>query len=200
MSLWSDLLNRAAPEEHLVQLYGEDDRLLVRNLVRYLGEGLRRGDALVVIATPEHARAITLELTAAGPAAAAAAREGWLVVLDARETLDRFLVDGRPNADRFFEIVGGIVEEARRCSASGRVRAFGEMVGLLWMAGRRTEALSLEDCWNDLLRGSACSLFCAYPIDAFEQAEASGDLRALLGPHTHMSLGPMTLLSSGRGA
>ncbi len=62
MASWMDLLTRARPGEHIVQLYGRDDHLLARNASRYLAEGLRRGDGLVVIATPEHTSAIARHL------------------------------------------------------------------------------------------------------------------------------------------
>jgi KaiC/GvpD/RAD55 family RecA-like ATPase len=198
MSSWSELLDRAAPEEHVVQLYGGNDQLLTRNVSRYLAEGLRRGDALVVIATPEHADAITRELTLDGADAVAASRDGRLVVLDARETLDRFLVGGQPDEHLFRDVVGAVLAEAHRRSSTGHVRAFGEMVGLLWVAGDRAAATRLEEYWNDLLRGTACSLFCAYPIDIYDDGDTAG-LDAVLGSHTHMSLGPNTMVSSPRG-
>ena len=112
MSSWSELLDRAAPEEHVVQLYGRNDQLLTRNVSRYLAEGLRRGDALVVIATREHADAITRELTLGGADAGSASRDDRLMMLDARETLDRFLVDGQPDEHLFRDVVGGVL--ARR--------------------------------------------------------------------------------------
>jgi hypothetical protein len=195
MSSWSELLDRAAPEEHVVQLYGRNDQLLTRNVSRYLAEGLRRGDALVVIATREHADAITRELTLQG---VDASRDGRLVVLDARQTLDRFLVGGQPDEHLFRDVVGGVLAEAHRRSSTGHVRAFGEMVGLLWVAGDRAAATRLEEYWNDLLRGTACSLFCAYPIDIYDNGDTAG-LDAVLGSHTHMSLGPNTMVSSPRG-
>ena len=198
MSSWSELLDRAAPEEHVVQLYGRNDQLLTRNVSRYLAEGLRRGDAVVVIATGEHADAITRELTLHGADAESASRDGRLVVLDAQETLDRFLVGGRPDEHLFRDVVGGVLAEAHRRSSTGHVRAFGEMVGLLWVAGDRAAATRLEEYWNDLLRGSACSLYCAYPIDIYDNADTTG-LDAVLGTHTHMSVGPNTMLSSPRG-
>jgi KaiC/GvpD/RAD55 family RecA-like ATPase len=198
MSSWSELLDRAAPEEHVVQLYGSNHQLLTRNVSRYLAEGLRRGDALIVITTREHAHAITRELTLVGADAVAALRDGRLVVLDARETLDRFLVDGQPDEHLFRDVVGAVLAEAHRSSSTGHVRAFGEMVGLLWVAGDRAAATRLEEYWNDLLRGSACSLFCAYPIDIYDDGDTAG-LDAVLGTHTHMSVGPNTMLSSPRG-
>jgi KaiC/GvpD/RAD55 family RecA-like ATPase len=198
MSSWSELLDRPAPEEHFVQLYGRNDQLLTRNVSRYLAEGLRRGDALVVIATREHAHAITRELTLHGADAVAALPDGRLVMLDARETLDRFLVEGQPDEHLFREVVGGVLAEAYRRSSTGHVRAFGEMVGLLWVAGDRAAATRLEGYWNELLRGAACSLFCAYPIDIYDNEDTSG-LDAVLGSHTHMSLRPNTMVSSPRG-
>jgi KaiC/GvpD/RAD55 family RecA-like ATPase len=198
MSSWSELLDRAAPEEHVVQLYGRNDQLLTRNVSRYLAEGLRRGDALVVIATREHADAITRELALGGADEVAASRDGRLVVLDARETLDRLLIGGQPDEHLFREVVGGALAQAHRRSSTGHVRAFGEMVGLLWVDGDPAAAARLEEYWNDLLRGTACSLFCAYPIDIYDNGETAG-LDAVLGSHTHMLLGPNTMVSSPRG-
>jgi hypothetical protein len=196
MSSWSELIDRAAPEEHLVQLYGSDDQLLTRNVSRYLAEGLRAGDGLVLIATPHHADAILRQLTIGGDDPAAAARDGRLVALDAGDTLASFLVGGKPDRALFRDIVGAVLDRVRQQSRTGHVRAFGEMVGLLWVAGDRPAALRLEAHWNELLRGSACSLFCAYPIDVFQGDEWSSDLEAVLGAHTHMSVGPKTMFSS----
>jgi KaiC/GvpD/RAD55 family RecA-like ATPase len=198
MSSWSELLDRAAPEEHVVQLYGSDDQLLTRNVSRYLAEGLKRGDGLVVIATREHADAVTLQLVAANADAVSASRDGRLVMLDAQQTLDRFLVDGQPDQYLFRSIVGGVLQEVRRRSSTGRIRAFGEMVGLLWLAGERAAAARLEEYWNELLVGSTCSLFCAYPIDIFDGGAPVSGLDAILCAHTHMYAGPKTMISSPR--
>src|SRR5690348_13074612 len=104
MSSWNELLDRAKPEEHLVQLYGCDDQLLTRNVARFLREGLRRCDGLVVIATPEHADAVLRHLQAESADAAVALQDGRLVVLDARQTLDRFMVNGVPDEERFRQV------------------------------------------------------------------------------------------------
>jgi hypothetical protein len=198
MSYWNELLDRAKPEEHLVQLYGRDDQLLTRNVARFLGEGLRRGDGLVVIATPEHADAVLRHLQAESAGAAVAQQDGRLVVLDARKTLDRFMVDGVPDEERFRQVIGGVLADVRGRAASGKIRAFGEMVGLLWVDGQESAAIRLEQCWNDILVGSSASLFCGYPIDFFNTAGAMPALDAVLRAHTHMYAGPQTILSSSR--
>jgi len=60
------------------------------------------------------------------------------------------------------------------------------MVGILWKAGRFSAAILLEQFWNDLLSRSPFNLFCAYPIDVFEQDFRPAHLDALLCAHTHL--------------
>ena len=195
MSSWSELLDRAEPEEHFVQLYGTDDQLLTRNVSRYLAEGLRRGDGLVLIATREHAHAIVRQLTEGFPDLSQALRDGRLAILDARATLDRCMVDGQPDRDRFRSVVGRVLQEVRVRSPSGKLRAFGEMVGLLWVDGQQSAATRVEEYWNELLTGSSASLFCAYPIDIFDSGSQKSGLDAVLCAHTYMYAGPRTMLS-----
>jgi len=195
MSSWTQILERAEPKEHVVHLYGGDDELLADHVSRYLGEGLRRGDGLLVIATPAHTASITTRLIRDGGDVAAATRAGQLVVLDAAETLASFMIDGKPSRPHFEQVVGKAIDALRERLGHERVRAFGEMVGLLWCAGQVPAALALERHWNRLLESRAISLFCAYPIDAFHDDVRESGLGALVGTHTHVLAGPRTLLS-----
>jgi hypothetical protein len=43
------------------------------------------------------------------------------------------------------------------------MRAFGEMVALLWAQGHNAATLRLEQLWNELIGQEALALFCAYP-------------------------------------
>ena len=168
LSTWTELLTHAQSGDHVVQLYGKDDPLLAKNVSRYLAEGMRRADGLVVIATPAHTQAIARHLAEEGASATREAeRGGRLVFLDARATLDSLLVDGQPDEARFVSVVGGQLLAARERSGSGKVRAFGEMVSLLWSEGRPSEAERLETQWNALLSWSVVSLYCAYGLDLF---------------------------------
>jgi hypothetical protein len=143
MSSWTELLDRAEPGEHVVQLYGADEQLLARNVSRYLAEGLKRGDGLILIATRPHADAILGQLRDTRPEVASALREGRLVSLDSAATLARFMCDGQPDRAMFETVIGGVLQEVRARATSGKVRAFGEMVGLLWAAGNRLAAILL---------------------------------------------------------
>src|SRR5215212_4818882 len=100
MSLRANLFDNPEPEEHVVQLYGKDDRLLTQNVSRYLSEGLRRGDGLLVIATAGHRGSLVRHLNQER-AYSRAVLEGRLVFLDAEATLGRFMIDGEPDQGRF---------------------------------------------------------------------------------------------------
>ena len=196
MSSWTELLECPEPKQHVVQLYGRDDQLLTRHVGQYLAEGLRRGDGLLLIATGAHTEAIVRGLEEEGGEFAAAALAGRVVVLDAETTLARFLVDGSPSWERFQEVVGAAVRGLRARVPGKRLRAFGEMVGVLWSAGQTAAAVQLEEYWNRLLEDHAASLFCAYPIDVFHGECESDEFTALAAVHTHVYAAPRTLFAS----
>ena len=170
---------------HVVQLYGGDKRLLTRNVGRYLGEGLQQGHGLLVIATAEHSYAFAQQLRSDG-AYQSAVREGRLVFLDAQIMLSRFMVEGQPDWTSFERVAGEVLREVRTRSASASVRAYGEMVGLLWQAGQWAAAVRLEEYWNRLLAAYNFDLFCAYPIDVLADDAQPEALDALLCTHTHL--------------
>ncbi len=197
MSSWNKLLVEAKPGGHVVQLYGRDYQFLAKNVSRFLAEGLRQLDGLVVTATPGHTQAIARHLAEEGASAVLTAeREGRLVFLDARETLDRLLVEGRPDRGLFDSIVGPVLSDVLACSGSGKVRVFGEMVSLLWADGHGDEAATLEALWNEFLAGSHCSLYCAYAIDLFGDGAEQTDLSAIVHAHDHLLGGHNTMISS----
>jgi anti-sigma regulatory factor (Ser/Thr protein kinase) len=154
---------RYDPRAHIVQFYESDEQLL-RTAGGYLLDGLRSGDAVIVIATRAHRRLFETALAEAGMDVDEARGSGQLVSIDASETLDRFVVDEWPDAERFDAVVGTLVRQA---AAGGRgVRAFGEMVALQWDAGLVPAALELETLWNRLGEQVPFTLFCAYPASS----------------------------------
>ena len=185
MSSCAELLDRLEPEEHVVQLYGDDDQLLTRNVGRFLGEGLKRGDGLLVIASAEHRGTLARQLKE-DQGYSQAVLEGRLVFLDAEATLTRFMVNGSPDPELFVRVVGEAVRGVQDRAVHTGTRAYGEMVGLLWKAGEYDAAVRLEELWNELLQSSEVSLFCAYPIDIFSPEFRVGNVDALLWAHTHL--------------
>ncbi len=150
---------------HVVQLYA-DDGFLIDVLSRFVGGALAVGDAAVVIATKSHHTELERRLSANGVDTDKAALQGRYIVLDAIETLPKVMVEGLVDEDRFRETVSAALVKAEKSVArkQGRVAVFGELVALLWAGGRPSEAIRVEQLWNDLAKSHSFSLLCAYPI------------------------------------
>ena len=167
----------------MVQLY-EDEAYLAEVVGCYVAAGLERGEPTLIIATPAHRSAFRERIAARGADVARAQADGRLVVLDARPTLARFMVDGRPDTSRFVASVGGIVRDLGRRGA--RVRAFGEMVDVLWADGNGEAALALEELWNALAEAQSFSLLCAYDLARFPGGDDGPALARVCGAHSHV--------------
>jgi len=180
-----NVLQTPGPHGHYVQLYDSDTGLLASNVAYYLFEGLKVGESALVIATPEHRDAFILELGKLGVNTEKAVREGRLLFFDAVRTLGELLIDGQPDWVRFERVIGAAMNKVQASGPTG-LRAYGEMVGVLWTAREYTAAIRLEEFWNKLLHGGGFSLFCSYPIDIFAADFQISGVDSVLCDHTHL--------------
>ena len=171
-----------SPCDHSVQIY-EDDQTFLDALEGFIAGGLRNGDAAIVIATPTHTASLTNRLSQQGLDLGSAVLSDQLILLDASETLARFVRDGWPDEDLFLQTVRGILARAR--IGRRNVRAFGEMVALLWAQGYNGATVRLEHLWHQLCQREAFSLFCAYPRSGFTK-DALESMRDICEVHTRM--------------
>ena len=158
----------AQRSDHFVQFY-ESDAFLLDSMAEFIGSGLGSGQSAIVIATPAHREALDAQLQAQGIDVAAVKARGQFASLDAAGALSLLMVDGLPNEKLFLEVVGSQVAQMARNPRG--LRAFGEMVALLWAEGNAPAAIRLEQLWNELGRLHKFSLFCAYPLAAFDSSE-----------------------------
>jgi hypothetical protein len=179
---WQDLLKHPEGGDHFVQVY-QDREFLGDAVAEFIGSGLRGGDAAVVIALPEHATIFLRRLEARGLVPQHAIRRGQLRILDAAGTLARFMKDGAPDWRAFHEACGGTIAELRL--QYPRVRAYGEMVDVLWQQGLRDQAIELEEFWHRLSKLQTFSLLCAYQIDNLDSGAYGDGLERVCGAHTH---------------
>ena len=165
-----------------MQFYA-DDASLCGVVADFLFDGLREARPAVVIATPEHRSAITHELIARGIDIDARVRAGALKLLDAEDTLALFMVNGSPDKARFKAAVGGVLAELGGAPRPRIIRAYGEMVDVLWRRGQRDAAIQLEVLWNELAMSHAFVLLCGY-----SQADVTTPLavRNVCNQHTHV--------------
>jgi hypothetical protein len=174
-----ELIRNPGAHDHFAQLY-QDSGPLADAVADYAATGLSRGEAVVIIATPEHRAAFLQRLKAQ----AGALREGQLKLLDAEATLATFMANGMPQWNAFREVVGGLIAELRLQYPT--VRAYGEMVDVLWQRGERSAAIRLEEYWNELGRLQTFSLFCAYRMDPHDHDAYGGALESVCRVHSHL--------------
>ena len=163
---WGD----ASPHSHLVQFYENDD-FLIDLLARWFADGLSAGDTCLYIGTEAHRIGLETQLNARGVDLESARKEGRFLCGDAARTLSTFMVDEWPDEALFIRTIESTVASAPN---AGNIRAFGEMVALLWAQGSRNAAVRLEEIWNAFMKTHTLSLCCAYPLHSFgADADAS---------------------------
>jgi hypothetical protein len=167
---------------HAVQFY-PNSQALARLVSRFIGEGFASGLPAIVIATPEHRELIKHELAAASFDVDQLEGEGTLLMLDAGTVLSAFMVDGMPDATRFRQTMIPIIERVCRGRADCVIRTYGEMVDVLWKAGKTVAAVRLETLWNELAQTHAFALLCGYAMGSFYKDAAQEEI---CRHHTHV--------------
>jgi PAS domain S-box-containing protein len=167
----------AAELHHVVKFY-DSDALLCDAAADFVCAGLKSGEPTLLILTPGHDRELRERIATRGYDVDRGLRNGMLVITDAHETLGRVLVNGAPDRRLFFDVIGGALEKLAQHGRHKRVRAFGELVDMMWRRGQATAALSLEELWSELHEHHSFALFCAYLLGNFFKAETSADYGA----------------------
>ncbi len=168
---------------HAVQFYGTEASLF-NTVATFLTEGLVSRHPAIVIATPAHRNGILEHLSARLIDCPKALREGDLLLLDAEEILDLFMIGGMPDPDLFEANVGRLVQQSLNGRKRVVLRAYGEMVDVLWKQGRTDAAIQLEMFWNRLAATYDFALLCGYAMGSFyKQTQHVDEICAL---HSHV--------------
>lgn len=150
--------------EHLLHLYDDKERFATL-LAEFVATGVANGEATIVIATTPHLAALDDALRERNIDVGAMLLQNRYLPLDAGAALELFMRGGQPDAKLFLRMVTDLMQRARRGGC--RVRAFGEMVALLWARGEHAATLRLEHLWHALCQRENLLLLCAYPRCGF---------------------------------
>jgi PAS domain S-box-containing protein len=173
---WGDF----SAHSHVLQFY-EDDGFLIDSLSGWFGDVLSAGDACVYIGTGAHRISLEKRLGSRGLNLDTLRAQDRYVCLDAPETLSHFMVDEWPDEALFIKAMDNVVT---RVSPSGKIRAFGEMVALLYMQRNREAAIRLEEIWNAFIKTREVSLCCAYPLNSFSTDPDASLFMKICAEHT----------------
>lgn len=169
-------------DDHSVQIYA-DTQSFLDALDGFVSGGLRAGESVIVIATPAHRRALDRILRRRGHDLDQAQAENRYLPVDADEALAQFMVNGWPDDTLFNALINKLLARAR--GPGRQVRAFGEMVAILWEQGHNDATVHLEYLWNKLCAEERFCLFCAYPRSGFTQ-DAQESIRTICAHHTRV--------------
>ena len=181
---WDRVVGNAAPRDHIVQLYQDQD-FLNRAVCRFAGAAIANGEGVILVPTLTHWHGIRPRLEAEGVDVDAARRRGQLTVVDSDEFMPSFMRESMPDSPVFLGLAADVIGEAR----SGRyqkVRWWGEMVNVLWERGDVAASMNLEDLFDQLAHQHDIAIFCSFLMDNFD-----GDVHARMLPrlgtnHSHL--------------
>lgn len=160
--LLQDVQDRPAAPKHSARLYRTDAEL-ADAVSRFIVEGLRRGEAVLVIATAANWALFVARLARhADIDLASTIVNGQLRIMDADLALSVVMSDGMPAWCRVHETASSIIEGGRK--RFGGIRVYGEMVNILWQKGNRAAAEELELHWNALAYRYPVTRLCAYRV------------------------------------
>lgn len=169
-----------APSDHIAHFYDDEESFLF-TLAGFIAEGLNKGESAIVIATPQHLAGLEQRLENCQLDLPCALIDERYIAVDAEAALASFMRRDWPDDQLFTELIDSLIIRASRKGQG--VRAFGEMVALLWAKGRREATIRLEYLWNMFCRDYGFSLLCSYPKAGFTK-DPQQSIAEICGHHS----------------
>jgi hypothetical protein len=182
---WHSLLTDAAPSDHIVQLY-QDQEFLNRAVCRFAAGAIANGEGVILVPTRAHWDAFCPRLQAEGVDVKDAQNSGQLTVVDADELLPKFMRNALPDAPIFIGLAAEVIAKARGGNRFPKVRWWGEMVNILWERGDVVASMNLEDQFDNLAHKHDIAIFCSFVMDNFNADVHSRMLPRLGENHSHL--------------
>ncbi len=182
---WKKLLADPGENGHIVQLY-QDHAFYGGAIAHFAAEGIVRGESIILVATKPHWRIISLQLRGKGIAPETLLRDGQLTLLDADETLPKFMRGNMPDGSIFKPLARSTIARARCGGKFPRVRWWGEMVNVLYVGGNPRASTRLEEFFDEVAHEENIAIFCSFLMDKFDSRiyeEAFGDV---CRTHSHL--------------
>jgi len=169
--------------DHALHFYAEDARLAT-TVAAFLAPAFSGEDAVIAIGTRAHLSAIEQRLRSDGHAVDAVRKTGRYVTMDVERIIPALLRNGLPTQETFDAAVGAHV--AKLAERHGHVRAFGEIVSVLWGRGKQQAAMRLEELWNDALGYHPLSLICGYSLRGARPPVDEPGQRRIMSVHSRL--------------
>lgn len=180
---WQALLAQPEMGNHIVQIC-QNEIFLVETVTHYIRTGLNNNEAVIVITTPARRKAMIASMGPDGDRILDQKNQGQLRFFDAEILLSSFMIDGMPEWEPFFKHMGQIIQVMQLNHK--KIRAYGDMVNILWQNKQHDAAILLEKFWNDLSELEDFSLLCTYSMDNLNPNAYDGSLARICQCHSHL--------------
>jgi hypothetical protein len=131
-------------------------------------QGLFKNVAIIIVATKPHWENIAGRLINKGFDIEELRRAGQLTLLDADETLPKFLINDMPDGRTFKGIAPDTIGKARANGRYANVRWWGEMVNVLYVKGNGQGSTRLEEFFDEVAHQESIAIFCSFLMDKFD--------------------------------
>jgi hypothetical protein len=164
---WRELLADPGETGHIVQLYQDED-FYGEAISHFAAEGIARGESIILVATKPHWEKISRRLDGRGLDTRRLFREGQLTLLDADDTLLKFMAGDAPDGSIFKPLARQTIAKARAGGKFRHVRWWGEMVNVLYVNGNPRGSNRLEQFFDEVAHEESISIFCSFLMDKFD--------------------------------
>ena len=182
---WQRLLADPGPDGHIVQLYQDAD-FYGEAISHFAAEGLVRGESIILVATQPNWMNISGRLKSKGFDLPRLFDRGQLTLLDATETLPKFMATGMPDGNIFKPLARQTIEKARRGGTFPRVRWWGEMVNVLYVEGNGKGSTRLEEYFDEIAHEETISIFCSFLMDKYDPSIYDDAFGNICRTHGHV--------------
>ena len=182
---WMHLLAEPGPDGHIVQLYQDPD-FYGEAISHFAAEGIRKGESIILVATRPNWQNISARLERRGLRPAELFDRGQLTLLDADETLPKFMRGNMPEGEIFKGIARQTIGRARAGGKFPRVRWWGEMVNVLYVDGNPRASNRLEELFDEVAHEEAIAIFCSFLMDKYDPSIYQNDLLNVCRTHSHV--------------
>jgi DNA-binding NarL/FixJ family response regulator len=148
---------------HEVAFYG-DDSSLIEGFMGCVQDGLKRGNAVVVVMTEAHRASLIKVLRPLGGHINTALEQGLITFLDIAEAVYAFTSNGTVDASGLRNFAARLIESVAMRDENGiyKVAVCGEGTSSLVAGGKAEAALEVESVWNEISKQYGVRVFCGY--------------------------------------
>ena len=182
---WRKLLSEPGENGHIVQLYQDDD-FYGEAISHFAAEGLARGESIILVATQPHWKNISGRLRGKGLNPEQLFRDGQLTLLDADETLPKFMAGNLPDGGIFKPLARQTIASARADGKFRRVRWWGEMVNCLYVDGNAAGSNRLEQFFDEVAHEENIAIFCSFLMDKYDPKIYDEAFGHVCSTHSHV--------------